>query len=101
MKTSKSSGTFRPFEDLKVMLKCKSLSPGFSSVEDPDKKILQTCDSEHGVSKPSENILNKQASENELFLEAMADVKPIPRGDRIEHSFISSPPAGPDHDSEN
>jgi len=101
MKTSKSSGTFRPFEDLKVMLKCKSLSPGFSSVEDPDKKILKTCDSEHGVSKPSENILNKQASENELFLEAMADVKPIPRGNRIEHSFISSPPVGPDHDSEN
>lgn len=101
MKTSKSSGAFRPFEDLKAMLKSKSLSPGFSSVEDPDKKILKTCDSEHGFSKPSENILNKQASENELFLEAMADVKPIPRGDRIEHSFISSPPAGPDHDSEN
>ena len=101
MKTFKSSGTFRPFEELKELLEKKSLKSDTSSVDHAEKGILKTCDSEHGVSKPVENILNKQPSENELFLEAMANVTPIPRGDRIEHSFISSPPAGSDHDSEN
>ncbi len=101
MKTSKSSGTFRPFEELKELLEKKSLKSVPSSADHPEKGSLKTCDSEHGVSKSAENIFNKQASENELFLEAMANVKPIHRGDRIEHSFISGPPAGPDYDSEN
>ena len=101
MKTFKSSGTFRPFEELKELLEKKSLKSDPSSVDHAEKEILKTCDSEQGVSKPVENILKKQASENELFLEAMANVTPIPRGDRIEHSFISGPPAGSDHDSEN
>jgi DNA-nicking Smr family endonuclease len=100
MTTSKSSGAFRPFEDLKSLLKSKALKPASSSANDPDKDILKTCDSEHGVSKLAENILNKQASENELFLDAMIDVKPIARGDRIEHMATTSPPAGPYHDPE-
>ncbi|RZB35889.1 MAG: hypothetical protein SRB2_02687 [Desulfobacteraceae bacterium Eth-SRB2] len=101
MKTFKSSGTFRPFEELKELLEKKSLKSVPSSVDNADKGIFKTCDSKNGVSKPDENISNKQPSENELFLEAMANVTPIPRGDRIEHSFISGPPAGSDHDSEN
>lgn len=101
MKTSKSSGTFRPFEELKELLEKKSLKSAPSSVDHADKAVLKTCDSKNDVSKPDENILNKQASENELFLKAMANVTPIPRGNRIEHSFISGPPAGPGPDSEN
>jgi len=99
MKTSRSSGTFRPFEQLKELLEKKSLTSVPCS--DPsDEGILKTCDNTNAVSKPVENNSNKHASENELFLEAMANVTPIPRGNRIEHSFISNPPAGPDHDSE-
>jgi DNA-nicking Smr family endonuclease len=101
MKTSKSSGAFRPFEELKELLEKKSLKSVPSSFNNGDKGILKTCDSKNGVSKLDENISNKQPSENELFLEAMANVTPIPRGDRIEHSFISGPPAGSNHDSEN
>ncbi len=100
MTTSKSSGAFRPFEDLKSLLKSKALKSAPSSVGHAEKEVLKTCDSEHGVSKPAANMLNKQASENELFLEAMTDVKPIHRGDRIEHMATTSPPAGSDHDPE-
>jgi DNA-nicking Smr family endonuclease len=101
MNTFKSSGTFRPFEELKELLEKKSLKSVPSSVDNANREIFKTCDSKNGVSKPDENIPNKQASENELFSEAMADVTPIPRGNRIEHSFMSGPPAGSDHDSEN
>jgi DNA-nicking Smr family endonuclease len=101
MKTSKSSGAFRPFEELKELLEKKSLKSVPSSFNNGDKGILKTCDSKNGVSKLDENISNKQPSENELFLEAMANVTPIPRGDRIEHSFICGPPAVSNHDSEN
>jgi len=100
MKTSKSSGAFRPFEDLKSLLKSIALKPAPSPANNPDKGILKTCDRDHGVSRQAENMLNKQASENELFLEAMIDVKPIHRGDRIEHISTTSPPAGSDHDPE-
>jgi DNA-nicking Smr family endonuclease len=101
MKTFKSSGTFRPFEELKELLEKKSLKSVPFCVDHADREILKTCVSKNGVSKPHKNISNKQPSENELFLEAMANVTPIPRGDRIEHSFISEPPSGSDHDSEN
>ena len=100
MTTSKSSGAFRPFEDLKSLLKSKALKPASSSVNDPDKGILKTCDRDHGVSGQAENILNKPASENELFLDAMIDVKPIAREDLIEHITTTRPPAGPNHDPE-
>jgi DNA-nicking Smr family endonuclease len=101
MKTSKSSGTFRPFEELKELLEKKSLKSDPSFVDHADEGISKTRDSKNGVSKTDENISNKQVSENELFLEAMANVTPVPRGNRIEHSFISSPPTGPGPDSEN
>jgi len=100
MKTSKSSGAFKPFKELKELLEKKSLKSAPSSVGHAEKEVLKTCDSEHDLYKTDENILDKQPSENELFLKEMADVTPIPRGDRIEHRFNSGPPAGPDHDSE-
>jgi DNA-nicking Smr family endonuclease len=101
MKTSKASGAFKPFKELKKLLEKKSLKSEPSPVNHEEKEVLKTCNSKYGISIPSENIPNKQASENELFLEAMANVRPISRGDRIEHSFISRPSASPDHDSEN
>jgi len=101
MKTSKASGAFKPFKELKKLLEKKSLKSVSSPVNHEEKEVLKTCNSKYGISIPSENIPNKQAAENELFLEAMADVRPISRGDRIEHSLISSPPTSPDHDSEN
>jgi DNA-nicking Smr family endonuclease len=101
MKTSKSSGIFRPFEELKELLEKKSLKSVHSSVDPSDTGILKTRDSKNGVSKPDDNISGKQPSEHELFMEAMANVTPIPNGNRIEHSFISRPPSGADHDSEN
>ncbi|MGB2928423.1 MAG: Smr/MutS family protein [Desulfobacterales bacterium] len=100
MKTSKSSGAFRPFKELKELLEKKSLKSAPSPVGHAEKQVLKTCDSQHDLSKPAENILDKQPSENELFLKEMADVTPIPREDRIEYRSNSGPPAGPDHDSE-
>jgi len=100
MKTSKSSGAFRPFKELKELLEKKSLKSAPSPVGHAEKQVLKTCDSRHDLSKPAENILDKQPSENELFLKEMADVTPIPREDRIEYRSNSGPPAGPDHDSE-
>ena len=100
MKTSKSSGAFRPFKELKELLEKKSLKSAPSPVGHAEKQVLKTCDSQHDLSKPAENILDKQPSENELFLKEIEDVTPIPREDRIEYRSNSGPPAGPDHDSE-
>ena len=100
MKTSKSSGAFNPFKELKELLEKKSLKSAPSPVGHAEKEVSKTCDSEHHLYKPAENILDKQPSENGLFLKEMADVIPIPREDRIEHRFNSGRPAGPDHDSE-
>jgi DNA-nicking Smr family endonuclease len=98
MKTFKSSGAFRPFKELKELLEKKSLHSAPSPVVHSKKQVLKTCNSQHGLSNPDENILDKQLSENELFLKEMADVAPIPRGDRIEHRSNSGPPVGPDYD---
>lgn len=100
MKTSKSSGAFKPFKELKELLEKKSLKSAPSPVDHAEKEVLKTCDSQQDLPKPDENILDKQPSENEVFLKEMADVIPIPRQDRIEHRFNSGPPAGPDHDFE-
>ncbi|MGD9082172.1 MAG: Smr/MutS family protein [Desulfobacterales bacterium] len=90
MRTSKSSGAFKPFKELKELLE-KKLA---------EKQVLKTCNSQHDLYKPDENIPDKQSSENELFLKEMSDVIPIPRGDLIEHRSSPGLPAGPDHDSD-
>ena len=101
MKTSKSSGTFRPFEDLKALLRSKSLKLGPYSVEDK-KARPKTGDRQHSVSKTADSKVVKLSYENEkkIFLEAMSGVKPIPREDRVEHNKNIKPPIGPDNDSE-
>ncbi len=101
MKTSKSSGTFRPFEGLKALLKSKSLKLGPYSVDD-DKVHPKTRDRQHSVSKTADSKVVKPAYENEkkLFLEAMSGVKPIPREDRVERNTTIRLTIGPDNDSE-
>ena len=101
MKTSKSSGTFRPFEDLKALLRSKSLKLGPYSVED-EKASPKTGDRQHSVSKTADSKVVKLSHENEkkIFLEAMSGVKPIPREDRVEHNTTIRSPIGPDNDSE-
>lgn len=46
MKTSKSSGAFRPFKELKELLEKKSLKSAPSPVGHAEKQVLKTCDSE-------------------------------------------------------
>ena len=102
MKTSKSAGTFRPFKDLKALLESKSLKPAPSSVNNPDKVHLKIRPKQRNVSKSVDKTVNKPSPESEkkLFLEAMADVEPIRRGDRVEYNPTTSQPIGPDNDSE-
>lgn len=100
MKTFKSSGAFRPFKELKELLEKKSLHSVPPPVIHAKKQVLKTCINQHNVSNPDENILDKNPSENELFLKEMADVAPIIRGDRIEHRSYSGPPVGPEYDFE-
>ena len=101
MKTSKTTGTFRPFEDLKALLKSKSLKLGPYSVEN-EKVRPKTGDRQHNVSKTADSKVVKISHENEkkIFLEAMSGVKPIPREDRVEHNATIRPPIGPDNDYE-
>jgi DNA-nicking Smr family endonuclease len=100
MKTSKSSGAFRPFEGLKELLEKKSLKSGSLPVGHEKKQVLKTCNSHQDVYKPDENMPDTPPSENELFLKEMADVTPIFRENRIEQGFNSGPPATPNHDVE-
>ena len=101
MRTSKSSGAFKPFKELKELLEKKSLKSAPSHpVGHVEKQVLKTCNSQQDLSKPDENIPDKHPCENELFFKEMADVAPIPRENRIEHRSNSGPPAGPDHDFE-
>ena len=101
MKTSKSSGTFRPFEDLKALLRNKSFKLGSYSVE-YEKARPKTGDRQHSVSQTADSKVVKLSHENEkkIFLEAMSGVKPIPREDRVEHNTTFRSPIGPGNDSE-
>lgn len=100
MKTFKSSGAFRPFKELKELLEKKSLHSVPPPAVHAKKQVLKTCTNQHNVSNPDENILDKNPSENELFLKEMADVAPIIRGDRIEHRSNSGSPVGTEYDFE-
>jgi hypothetical protein len=69
MKSSKSSGIFRPFEDLNAILEKRSLPLTPSPLDSPINHIEAYPDPEN---------------EKKLFMEAMADVKPISREKCIE-----------------
>ena len=86
MKTSDTTGIFRPFEELKDLLEKKLLKPGLSSDDNFSNISGETRVKKTGVLKSDNNIDDTSAplNERELFLEAMADVEPIHREDRIE-----------------
>ncbi len=100
MKTSKSTGIFRPFKDLKTLLESKSSKPVRPSTNNPNQAPPETQHKKGCVPKPDDNIESDPAEEKELFLAAMADVKPIYRGDRIEQTAGYVPQIGPDNDTE-
>lgn len=103
MKASKSSGTFRPFEKLKELLEKKSLKPASFSADGPIEVDSKTTFKQHNGFKSNCKIYNRPDNENEmaLFLDAMTDVKPMRRGNRVAHLFVSTPRVNADVDSEN
>ena len=86
MRTSDTTGIFRPFEELKDLLEKKSLKPGPSPGDKSSKVSRETRVKKTGVFKPDNTVDDTSAllNEKELFLEAMADVEPICREDRLE-----------------
>ncbi len=92
MKTSKSSGKFKSFKDLKTLIENKSLKLAQSSVQN-FYKVRQK--------DQSTQFYVPETDEKELFLEAMTDVKPISRKNTIEHTAISVSQIGLDDDSDN
>ncbi len=92
MKTSKSSGKFKSFKDLKTLIENKSLKLAQSSVQN-FYKVRQK--------DQSTQFYVPETDEKELFLEAMTDVKPISRKNQIEHTAISVSQIGLDDDSDN
>ncbi len=85
MKPSKTPGFFRPFEELKALIENKTSDAG------PRRDVAIDVDGEtrdknintYNMSIDIED-LSEPISEKDLFLEAMADVDPIHRGDRLE-----------------
>jgi DNA-nicking Smr family endonuclease len=86
MKNSDTTGIFRPFEELKDLLENKSLQPGSGPGDKSSNGSGETRVKKTGVFKPDNTIDDTSApmNESELFLEAMADVEPIHREDRLE-----------------
>ncbi|MBN1932007.1 MAG: Smr/MutS family protein [Desulfobacterales bacterium] len=77
MKPSKSSGLFRPFENLADLLRSRSFEPVTHTLDKPLKKF---------EAKPD------RKNEQKLFMEAMADVKPISKANRLENTIRIKPP---------
>ena len=84
MKSYHSSGSFRPFEALKGLLKSKATEP-VAAFDDPP---------EGAGRQPSRTAAFRDTeSEEELFRTAMADVIPIDKRNCVENSTDSVPPA--------
>jgi DNA-nicking Smr family endonuclease len=90
MKTPDTTGIFRPFEELKDLLEKKSLKPGPSPDNKSSKVSGETRVKKAGVFKSdcSKGDACAPINERELFLEAMADVEPINRENRIEPNCV-------------
>jgi DNA-nicking Smr family endonuclease len=101
MKTSETNGIFRPFEELKDLLEKKSIKSIASTVNDSTKVSGENSVQKTSVFKPDNGMDDKSAqmNERELFLEAMADVEPIHREDRLEPNCIPCVSSVPDNDS--
>ena len=85
MTPSKSPGFFRPFEELKELIENKTLSSGpcLDDVLEADGETREKNTNTYTAGNEVTNI-PEPISEKDLFLEAMADVEPIPKGDRLE-----------------
>lgn len=101
-KGSKPQCVFRPFKDLKTLLKSKSFKLASSPADNSGKSPAKTTT---GPRRPSETanvtaVRKTSDNENDLFMEAMADVKPIARDDCLEHDAAPRSPQTPEHDYE-
>lgn len=101
-KDSKPQGVFRPFKDLKTLLKSKSFKLASSPADNSGKPTAKTTT---GPRRPSEtaNVTAVQKTsdhENDLFMEAMANIKPIARDDCLEHDAAPRSLQTPEHDYE-
>jgi DNA-nicking Smr family endonuclease len=101
MKTSDINGIFRPFEELKDLLEKKSLKPGPSYGDKSSKVSGETRVKKTGVFKidKTKDDMSAPMNERELFLEAMADVEPICRENRLKPSCIPCISIDPENDS--
>ncbi len=86
MKPTKSSGNFRPFEDLKALLESRSKLPVHLTFDRPIKPFGEKSNSEKDPD-----------DDQKLFEKAMADVKPIAKENLIENTSPPNPPA--DHEN--
>jgi DNA-nicking Smr family endonuclease len=99
MKPSKSTGFFRPFEELKELIENKPLSSGpclddaFEADGETREKNTNDCRSGNDINDKPEPI-----NEKDLFIEAMADVEPLPKGDRLEPAAAVRVSTGPGND---
>lgn len=86
-KRSKSPGIFRPFKDLQALLESKSVKLVPSPAAKPVKSRLKTASKARKRDKIKGPAADPPATEDEkeLFMEAMADVCPIPQDNRIMH----------------
>jgi DNA-nicking Smr family endonuclease len=101
-KRSEPPGVFRPFEELKMLLKNRSFKPVPAVSENSGKPRPKTASRPNRLSRAANSITCQTASKNEkeLFMEAMADVRPIVRGDRIENNAIPRSLHVPGYDGE-
>ncbi|MBW1608209.1 MAG: Smr/MutS family protein [Deltaproteobacteria bacterium] len=103
MTTSKSSGAFSPFEKLKELLEKKSLPSGPFSAPGSAEIVSNKNAKKHNGFKSKDETDHRPDHENEmaLFLEAMADVKPMRRENRLAQHIVSPPKINAEGDSEN
>lgn len=101
MKTSNSSGAFKPFKDLKRLLKKKSFRLSSPLAVNSDGFCLKTDGRQYNAPKNDRHDVDQVVEdERKMFLEAMADVKPIQRGNRVETHSTTSPSIGNDDNSD-
>ncbi|MBL7179972.1 MAG: Smr/MutS family protein [Pseudomonadota bacterium] len=101
-KRSKLPGMFRPFEDLKTILKNRSFKLAPSVTENSGKSRPKTTSRPNRPSKTAISATVQTISENEkeLFMEAMANVRPIARNNLVHPDTHPRPLQISEHDGE-
>lgn len=103
MKTSKSSGAFGPFENLKALLEKKSIKIRPFPIDTPPKPGSKTGAKQFDFFKTKDDRDDISVHENDmnLFLEAMTDVTPMHQGNRVARQGVFTTDVMADDDSEN